>query len=98
MKVKKVTISLPAEVYAWGEAERATSNSSRSEFVTQLYRDRMYQQELEERARRYEKAFREHPYTEEENEVHHWMAQEFWDMMEADDPSDAMSPQPDAAG
>ncbi|MBV8084425.1 MAG: hypothetical protein JO247_06380 [Chloroflexi bacterium] len=68
MKVEKVTISLPGDVFAWGEAERAKMQLSRSEFVTRLYRDRMYQQELDERARQYERAFKAHPYTEEENQ------------------------------
>src|SRR2546425_4914330 len=53
----KVTVSLPAELFAWGE--RTRGKRPRSEFVSALYR----QQQLRQRLERARAAYAEHPAT-----------------------------------
>jgi len=65
-RVAKVAISIPNDVYHWVEAERAKLDVTRSQLMTRLLRGEMYRQELEERAKRYEEAYRKFPETEEE--------------------------------
>jgi metal-responsive CopG/Arc/MetJ family transcriptional regulator len=65
-RVEKVAISVPKDVYDWVEQERAKRQTTRSQLVTSLLRGEMYRQELEQRAKRYEEAYRKYPETEEE--------------------------------
>ena len=61
----RVTISLPRELFDWGERQRA--HVSRSEFVADLYR--RYRETVEERRRvaRYATAYGKVPTTEAED-------------------------------
>ena len=79
-KVQKVAVSIPMDVYEWVEAERGKREVSRSQLMTKVLRQEMHRQELEERARRYEEAYRKHPETQEERELLEWSTREFWEM------------------
>lgn len=65
-QVRRVTVSLPAELFAWGEKERARRKVSRSAFVADLYRRQLEELEEEQRIARYAAAYRKQPETEEE--------------------------------
>jgi hypothetical protein len=59
----KVTVSLPAELFAWGE--RVRGQRPRSQFVSALYR----QQQLHQRVERARAAYAEQPLSEDEDAV-----------------------------
>lgn len=65
-RVKKVTISLPAHLFAWGEQERTEQQISRSEFVAALYRQHFDRVEKERRSARYTAAYAADPATQAE--------------------------------
>src|SRR5438046_2681285 len=56
-KAQRVTISLPAGLFASGEAERRRRNLSRSEYVAQLYREHLEAHEIKARIARYSAAY-----------------------------------------
>lgn len=60
-RVERVTISVPADLFARGEAERRQLGLSRSAYVRELYRSRLDALELQERLARYGAAYRSHP-------------------------------------
>lgn len=64
---ERITISLPKDLYEWGEFERQRARISRSQFVADLYR--RYREALEERRRvaRYAAAYAKTPSTEAED-------------------------------
>lgn len=66
-RVERLTISLPADLFAWGEQERASRHISRSQFVADLYRRYRDEIERERRIARYSAAYSAMPATEEEN-------------------------------
>jgi metal-responsive CopG/Arc/MetJ family transcriptional regulator len=66
-RAKKVTISLPAYLFEWGENERARHHQSRSEFVAQLYRRYLAELKEQRRAARYAAAYAEASETDEEH-------------------------------
>ena len=66
MRVEKVTISIPADLFAWGEEERARTHMSRSEFIANLYRRYHDELEMERRIARYKAAYAKLPETDEE--------------------------------
>ena len=59
----KVTVSLPAELFAWGE--RTRGQRPRSEFVSALYR----QEQLQQRVERARAAYADQPWSAEEDAV-----------------------------
>jgi metal-responsive CopG/Arc/MetJ family transcriptional regulator len=63
----KVAISIPDDLYAWGEQERERLGISRSEFVARLYREHMRRVEHDARVARETAAYSRQPYTEEED-------------------------------
>jgi metal-responsive CopG/Arc/MetJ family transcriptional regulator len=65
-RVRRVTVSLPADLFAWGEKERARRKVSRSAFVADLYRRQLEELEKEQRVARYAAAYGKQPETEEE--------------------------------
>ena len=65
-KVEKVTVSLPAALYAYVEREREQTGATRSETIASLLWRAKQAQEREEMEERYAKAYAEHPETEEE--------------------------------
>lgn len=66
---KKVTISIPADLFAWGEQERTKRDVTRSEFVATLYRQSRDDCIARERLARYAAAYAKQPMTDEER---HW--------------------------
>ncbi len=64
---ERVTVSLPRDLFEWGEGERRRTHLSRSRFVADLYR--RYQEALEERRRvaRYAAAYGKVPATDAED-------------------------------
>jgi len=66
-RAKKVTVSIPADLFAWGEQERARQVLTRSEFVASLYRRRIEELGEQERLERYAAAYSRHPETTEEH-------------------------------
>jgi metal-responsive CopG/Arc/MetJ family transcriptional regulator len=62
-RVKKVTISLPAQLFVRGEQERAEQQVSRSEFVAALYRQHFDRIEKERRIAQYTAAYAADPAT-----------------------------------
>ena len=65
-RAKKVTVSIPADLFARGEEERERRQISRSEFVAELYRRHLQAIEEERRVARYAAAYAKQPVTEEE--------------------------------
>lgn len=65
-RARRITVSLPAELFERGESERRRRHERRSEFVAGLYR--RYLDEVEERDRvaRYAAAYASQPETPEE--------------------------------
>jgi metal-responsive CopG/Arc/MetJ family transcriptional regulator len=82
MKVKKVTVSIPADLFEWEERERQKLNIGRSEFVSKILEDAYRRQENEERIRRYEKAYAECPSTPAED----WLLEEGTNLLFEDTP------------
>lgn len=72
MGVRRVTISLPEELYDRGERERHRRNEGRSEFVARLYRRYLDDVEEQERVARYTAAYARVPETDEER----WLEEE----------------------
>jgi metal-responsive CopG/Arc/MetJ family transcriptional regulator len=66
-RAKKVTVSIPADLFAWGEQERARQDLTRSEFVATLYRRRLEELAEQERLERYAAAYARQPETAEEH-------------------------------
>lgn len=64
----KFTVTVPADLFEWGEEERKREAANRSEFVTSLYRARRQEQIARERQARYEAAYAAQPPTLEERE------------------------------
>ena len=66
---ERVTVSLPRDLFEWGEGERRRAHVSRSQFVADLYR--RYRDGVEERERvaRYAAAYGATPTTEAEDYV-----------------------------
>jgi metal-responsive CopG/Arc/MetJ family transcriptional regulator len=64
---ERVTVSLPRDLFEWGEGERRRTQVSRSQFVADLYR--RYRGALEERRRvaRYAAAYGKVPATDTED-------------------------------
>jgi metal-responsive CopG/Arc/MetJ family transcriptional regulator len=77
-RVRRVTVSLPAELFERGENERRRRQERRSEFVAGLYR--RYLDEVEERDRvaRYEAAYARLPETREER----WLVERSREVLE----------------
>lgn len=65
-RVAKVTVSIPSDLFAWGEEERARQHMGRSEFVASLYRRYRDELEMQERIARYRAAYGNLPETAEE--------------------------------
>jgi len=61
-------VTVPAELFDWAEQEREDQGMNRSEYVTELYRQRRDEQILRERAERYRAAYARQPTTQEEHE------------------------------
>lgn len=71
-RVRRITVSLPSELFERGERERRKRHERRSEFVARLYR--RYLDEIAERERvaRYAAAYEKVPEAPEEQ----WLADE----------------------
>jgi metal-responsive CopG/Arc/MetJ family transcriptional regulator len=63
----RFTVSLPEDLFARGEKERAKRDISRSEFVATLYRHFLDELENRERVARYAAAYARQAETEEEH-------------------------------
>ncbi len=70
-RAARFTVTVPAELFDWAEQEREDQGMNRSEYVTELYRQRRDEQILRERAERYRAAYARQPTTQEE---HEWAA------------------------
>jgi metal-responsive CopG/Arc/MetJ family transcriptional regulator len=66
-RVRRVTVSLPADLFAWGEKERARRKVSRSAFVADLYRRQLEELEEGQRVARYAAAYSKQRETEDEH-------------------------------
>jgi len=67
-RAARFTVTVPAELFDWAEQEREDQGMNRSEYVTELYRQRRDEQVLRERAERYRAAYAKQPMTQEERE------------------------------
>jgi metal-responsive CopG/Arc/MetJ family transcriptional regulator len=67
--VQRVTISLPADLFAKGEAERRRRSVTRSEYVAQLYVQHLEEEEKQARVARYAAAYAAHPSSPAEDAV-----------------------------
>ena len=65
-RARKVAVSIPAYLYAWGEEERARRALNRSEFVADLYERYQQEMEREQRTVRYAVAYAAVPELPEE--------------------------------
>lgn len=65
---RKVTVSIPADLFAWGEQERCKQDISRSEFVASLYRQRLEESIEQERRARYAAAYARQPESDEDRQ------------------------------
>jgi metal-responsive CopG/Arc/MetJ family transcriptional regulator len=65
-RTRRVTVSLPADLFERGEDERHKLQKGRSEFVAGLYRRYLQEVEERERAARYAAAYAKLPHTPEE--------------------------------
>lgn len=72
MGVRRVTVSLPEDLYERGERERRKRHEGRSEFVARLYRQFLHAVEEDERVARYAAAYALVPDTDEER----WLEEE----------------------
>jgi metal-responsive CopG/Arc/MetJ family transcriptional regulator len=64
--VRRVTVSLPADLFERGERARRKSHERRSEFVARLYRRYLQEAEEQDRIARYAAAYAGIPETPEE--------------------------------
>jgi metal-responsive CopG/Arc/MetJ family transcriptional regulator len=80
---ERVTVSLPRDLFEWGEGERKRAHASRSQFVADLYR--RYRDAVEERRRvaRYAAAYGKVPATDAED----YLAERSLDVLFTDDSS-----------
>ncbi|MGH3428148.1 MAG: hypothetical protein ACRDQZ_11385 [Mycobacteriales bacterium] len=60
-RTARVTISLPADLLARGEADRRRRCVSRSQYVADLYRHHLGELELQDRVARYSAAYQAQP-------------------------------------
>jgi len=70
-RAPRFTVTVPADIYDWAEQQRKEQGLNRSEYVTELYRQRREEQILREREARYRAAYAKQPTTQEE---HEWAA------------------------
>jgi metal-responsive CopG/Arc/MetJ family transcriptional regulator len=63
---RRVTVSLPADLFERGEDERRKHHERRSEFVARLYRRYLQEIDEQERVARYAAAYAKLPETPEE--------------------------------
>jgi metal-responsive CopG/Arc/MetJ family transcriptional regulator len=63
---RRVTVSLPADLFERGEDERRKRHERRSEFVARLYRRYLQEVDEQDRAARYAAAYGKLPETPEE--------------------------------
>ncbi len=70
--VKRITVSLPADLFERGETERRKHLERRSEFVARLYRRYLNELDEQERVARYTEAYAKLPETAEER----WLVEE----------------------
>ena len=66
---RKATVSIPADLFEWGEQERSRLAVTRSAFVTLLYRRYREESIVRERVARYAAAYGRQPDGEQE---HRW--------------------------
>jgi metal-responsive CopG/Arc/MetJ family transcriptional regulator len=69
---RRVTVSLPADLFERGEAERRKRHERRSEFVARLYRRYLQEMDEQDRVARYAAAYKKVPETPEE----HWLVEQ----------------------
>jgi metal-responsive CopG/Arc/MetJ family transcriptional regulator len=65
-RARRITVSLPADLFERGERERRRSHEQRSEFVARLYRRYFQEVEEQDRVARYTAAYGKLPETAEE--------------------------------
>ena len=67
-RARKVTVSIPADLFSWGEQERAKQEITRSAFVASLYRHCLEEAAARERLARYAAAYARQPQGADEHE------------------------------
>jgi metal-responsive CopG/Arc/MetJ family transcriptional regulator len=67
--LERVTITLPKELFAWGEEERRRRHQSRSQFIASMLRLQHDELERSRRLDRYRAAYSAMPSTPEEDAV-----------------------------
>ena len=70
-RASRFTVTVPADFYERAEQQRKEQGLNRSEYVTELYRQRREEHILREREARYREAYAKQPTTQEE---HEWAA------------------------
>lgn len=76
--VRRITVSLPAELFERGENERRRRHERRSEFVAGLYRRYLQEIEEQDRVARYAAAYASRPETPEER----WLVERSREVLE----------------